>query len=714
MRLRLLAALVIVVSVPALADEGMWLPSQMPELAASLRAAGYHGNPADLADLTRAPMNAVVQVGGAAGSFVSPDGLILTNHHVAYGVIQYNSSAERNLLADGFIAVDRKAELPASPDFRVRVTTGFERVTEQVLADARGKTGRAYADAVEAAEKRLVAACEKAGDVRCSVADMYYGTDFYLIRQLELRDVRLVYAPPGSIASYGGEIDNFVWPRHAGDFTLLRAYVGKDGKPAAYSADNVPYAPPGHFQVSTRAIAEGDYAMLAGYPGVTFRHRSASEVANMVDWELPSRVALYGAMIDTIVKATADDDKAAVMYASQLASLRNGRKRARGELEGLVRSDAKAGRAAEQAAMLAWLTEDGKDVADTADIDAVEAVLDDARAQRQHDQLFAQIRYQPQLLRAALTLQRRALEHRKPDAERERGWQDRDEPLLRGQLEQVQRRYQPGVEKALLAELLRRYRALPADQQAAEIRAAFGASEAETARKLDAIYGATRLGDEKQRLGWLDADALATADDPLLKAAALLLPRVLADEDRRKTQSGDLLRLRPAAMRAWIGWAGSQGRPTYPDANGTLRIAYGHVISLDPRDAVHYAPLTTVAGVVEKHTGEAPFNAPRPLLDAIAKGDFGATRDPVLETQTVNFLTNLDSTGGNSGSPVLDADGKLIGLHFDSNWEAVSASWKFDPRYKRGIHVDLRYMRWLMGHVYPAPHLLREMGVPEA
>ena len=158
--------------------------------------------------------------------------------------------------------------------------------------------------------------------------------------------------------------------------------------------------------------------------------------------------------------------------------------------------------------------------------------------------------------------------------------------------------------------------------------------------------------------------------------------------------------------------ARSEGRAVYPDANSTLRVSYGRIESLQPRDAVRWAPLTTVEGIVEKHTGVAPFDAPAPLLEAIARRDFGATADPVLGTQTVNFLTNLDTTGGNSGSPVMDARGRLVGLNFDSNWEAVSASWKFDPRYKRAIHVDARYMRWIMARVYPAPRLLQEMGLP--
>jgi hypothetical protein len=278
----------------------------------------------------------------------------------------------------------------------------------------------------------------------------------------------------------------------------------------------------------------------------------------------------------------------------------------------------------------------------------------------------------------------------------------------------VQRRYDATVEKALLAELLRRYRALPEEQRIVEVDAVFGKDEVQAKATLETLYAGTKLGAEDERLRWMSADApaLGNSDDPLLKAAATLMPAVLRAEDTDKQRQGELMRLRPAYMRALIAYRKSQGRAVYPDANSTLRVSYGKVSPMSPRDGVDYVPVTTVQGILEKHTGKVPFDAPQALRDAIAKGDFGSTADPSLKTQTVDFLTNLDTTGGNSGSPVLDAHGKLIGLNFDSNWEAVSASWMYDPRYKRAIHVDLRYLRWLLAKVYPAPHLLEEMNLP--
>jgi hypothetical protein len=712
---RVLTAALAAALLPAAAhaDEGMWMPSQLPEIAPQLAAAGFRGDPADLADLGRAPMAAMASLGNCTASFVSPEGLVVTNHHCAFGAIQLNSTPQNNLIANGFNAATRAQEVSAGPSARVFVTVGFDRVTDRILADARGKTGRAYYDAVDAAKKAVIAECEREAGLRCAVADMYAGSDFYRIRQLELKDIRLVYAPPEAIGNYGDEVDNFMWPRHSGDFAFYRAYVGKDGKPAAYAPDNVPYKPAAYLEISTDPLAEGDFVMLAGYPGVTYRHRSAAEFAEQVDAVLPQRVDLYAAVIATIERAAAGDAEAGVRYAAQLASLKNNLKRAQGELDGLRRSDAVRVRRDDEAAMLAWVGRQPQGDAMRADIAAAQAAIAAGHATRERDTLVAQMATQTQLLKSALQLQRLARERAKPDEQRESGYQQRDEAQIAASLKQVQKRYDAKVERALLGELLARYRKLPAAQRIAEFDDVFGRDDAGAAAALERLYATTRLGDEVARMAlFAPSAAPGASSDPLLRAAAQLLPAILRIEDADKARDGDLLRLRPAYLRALIAYRGSQHKAVYPDANGTLRVSYGRVSALSPRDGVRYAPLTTVQGIVEKHTGQAPFDAPQPLRDAIAKRDFGTTADPVLKTQTVDFLTNLDSTGGNSGSPVLDARGRLIGLNFDSNWEAVSASWMYDPRYKRAIHVDVRYLRWLLAKVYPAPQLLREMRLP--
>ncbi|HEY4091405.1 MAG TPA: S46 family peptidase [Luteibacter sp.] len=698
----------------AKADEGMWMPSQLPSIAKNLKAAGFRGEAADLADLTKAPLNAVVRVGGGTGSFVSADGLLVTNHHVAFGVIQYNSKPDRDLISNGYVAPDQAGELPANPDYRARVTVGFDKVTDRILVGAKGKTGRAYYDAIDVASKALVAECEKEAGIKCSVATMFYGRDFYLVKQLELRDIRLVYAPPRAIGNYGDETDNFMWPRHAGDFTVLRAYVGPDGKPADYSPDNKPYHPPSHLQIATDGVAEGDFVMLAGYPGTTYRHRTAAEFADQVEWRLPTSVAVLKALQDVIEAQGASDKDAAIRYASQLQSLKNGIKRFSGELEGLERSDAVSVRRDDEAAMLAWLATQPEAKTLKPQIDQAMALIAQGKDVRERDLLIGLLSSQTQLMRGALNVDRLAVERPKADAERETGYQKRDEELIQSQLKQIQRRYDPKVEKALITSLLTRYQKLPAAQHVAEVDKVFGTTPAALAKSLDAIYGGTKFGDEAER-NRLFAAAPADVEkstDALMVAARTLRPALLRMEDEKKGRDGDLLRLRPAYMQALIGFREKQGKAVYPDANSTLRVSYGKVTPLVARDAVTYAPLTTVQGIVEKNTGKVPFDAPKPLLDAIKKGDFTGYADPKTGAMPVDFLSNLDTTGGNSGSPVLNAKGELVGLNFDSNWEAVSASWMYDPRYKRAIHVDMRYMRWLMDKVYPSPALLKELGVP--
>ncbi|WP_448100898.1 S46 family peptidase [Luteibacter jiangsuensis] len=696
------------------ADEGMWLPSQLPGIAKNLKSAGFRGDPTDLADLTRAPLNAVVRIGGGTGSFVSDEGLVVTNHHVAFGVIQYNSKPGRDLIANGYVAADRAGELPANPDYRLRVTVGFDKVTDRILAAARGKTGRAYFDAVDAASKALVAECEGEKGYKCSVATMFYGRDFYLVKQLELRDIRLVYAPPRAIGNYGDEIDNFMWPRHAGDFTILRAYVGPNGEPADYSPDNKPYRPPSHLKLATDGVAEGDFVMLAGYPGITYRHRTAAEFADQVEWRLPTSVAVLKALQDVIEARGKDDKEAGIRYAAQLQSLKNGIKRFSGELEGLQRSDAVAVRRDDEAAMLAWLANQPEGKALRPDIEAVMALIARGKDVRERDLLVGLLSTQTQLLKGALAVDRLSIERPKPDAQRETGYQKRDEELIRSQLKQIQRRYDPAVEKALVTSMMLRYQQLPGAARLPEVDEVFGRTPAELATALDRIYAGTGFGAEAERTRLFEASPAeaAASKDPLLVAARALRPALLRIEDERKSREGDLLRLRPAYMQALIAYREKQGKAVYPDANSTLRVSYGKVTPLAARDAVTYAPLTTVAGIVEKNTGKEPFDAPKPLLDAIRKGDFAGYADPKTGAMPVDFLSNLDTTGGNSGSPVLNAKGELVGLNFDSNWEAVSASWMYDPRYKRAIHVDMRYMRWLIDKVYPSPALLRELGVP--
>lgn len=699
------------------AEEGMWQPAQLPDLEVQLKARGLDLEPEDLAQLTEYPLGAIVGFGFCTASFVSPDGLVVTNHHCAYGAIQYNSTPERNLLADGFLAATHKDELPADPTMRIFVTESIEDVTARITEGLDDNVaGAERHQAIDRASKAVVAECEATPGYRCDVYVFHQGLSFQLVRQLEVRDVRLVYAPASAIGKFGGDIDNWMWPRHTGDFAFLRAYVGPDGKPAAYSVDNVPYKPRHHLKVQPQGVAADDFVMVAGYPGRTNRYRLAEEVRDAIEWQYPTTIDLYQRYVD-IVENHPDAD-ARLKYASSLASWNNTLKNFGGQIEGLRRADAVAVKTRGESELDSWLERDGRAGARLkAGIDSLRAELATARATRERDLLVRQFSGL-MMVRAAYTVERLAMERGKPDAEREYGFQTRDEARLEGFLRMIDRRFDPAVEVKLGTELLVRYAALPADQRIAELDAWLdGATSAEAiSAKLTAMYAATGLTDQDTRLQWFaaDLDRIKASDDALLRFTGALMPAWLRTEAQDKQASGNAFLYRPQYMQAMIDFNRSKGRPIYPDANNSLRVSYGTVTGYAPRDGVQYLPFTTLEGLAAKHTGEDPFDATQRQLDAIAARKHGRYADATLGSVPVNFLADLDITGGNSGSPTLNGNGELIGLAFDGNIESVSASWLFEPAITRSIHVDVRYMLWVMDVVDGAGHLLREMGLPSA
>jgi len=716
------ALAVALLSTIASADEGMWEPRQMPELADQLKARGLEMDPAALSDLAAKPLDAVISLGGCTASFVSPKGLVVTNHHCAYGSIQYNSTPERDLLTDGFVAKDFAGELPADPNARIYVTQDIRDVTDQITGDlAPGMDGKARFDAIDARRKALVAQCEAPGGLRCNVYSFHGGLRYSLIRQLEIRDVRLVYAPPEAIGKFGGDEDNFEWPRHTGDWSFLRAYVGKDGKPAAYSKDNVPYQPKSWLTVSQDELKAGDYVMVTGYPGSTNRYRLADEVNDAIAWEYPMLVDYLKDYLATIDRTTQGDKAAALKYASTVAGLNNAMKLFQGQLDGFAKMDDPVGaKRAREDALKAWLAgrgEAGK--AQAAAVHSLEKELAAARATRERDQWFNGA-VGGGLAGVAVQLYRNAIEQAKPDAERETGFQDRDAPRMEGRLKSMDKRYDARVDKAIMALRLQRYASqVPAGQRVPELDAWLGIGANDKTipgldAKLDALYAGSQLGDEAARLKWWKADkaAIDASDDAALQFAAKVMPAILRLEDEGEARAGRIQALRPQYMQAMIDFNASQGRPVYPDANSSLRITFGTVRGYSPRDGEQMTPFTTLAGIVAKTTGKAPFISPQSELDAIAQGKGTQYRMESLGDVPVNFLSDVDTTGGNSGSPTLNAKGELVGLLFDGNYESLSADWIFNPDLTRSIHVDARYMRWTMDEVDHAERLLEEMGLP--
>ena len=718
MRLRLLSVSVLaaMAAVPAaLAGEGMWVPQQLPQIAGPLAKAGLKLAPEQLADLTGDPMGAVVALGGCTASFVSPNGLVATNHHCAYGAIQLNSTPENNLIRNGFNAPTTADELSAGPNARVFVLDSITDVTGQARAaiaaagdDALGRTR-----ALEALEKQLIAACEADAGFRCRLYSFSGGNSYRLFRNMEIRDVRLAYAPPGSVGKFGGDVDNWMWPRHTGDFAFYRAYVGKDGKPAAYSPDNVPFKPRHWLKFADQPLGEGDFVMVAGYPGSTNRYALAAEFDNAAQWSYPAIAGHFNNQIALVEAAGKLDPQVQVRYASSMAGWNNTAKNYQGQLSGFKRIDAAGQKRAEEAAVLAWLK--GQGARGQAALDAharLLALLEQSQATRERDLALGMFN-NTAMLGTASQLYRLAIERAKPDAERESGYQQRDLPAIEGGLRQLERRYVASMDRQLQAYWLDQYLKLPAAQRVAAIDAWLGGNDAAAVKRaLDRLAG-TALGSTDERLKWLSADraAFEASTDPAIQYAVAVMPTLLKLEQERKTRAGENLAARPVYLQAVADYKNSQGEFVYPDANLSLRITFGNVTGYVPRDGVKYTPFTTLEGVVAKETGADPFDSPQALLDAVAAGRHGGLADARLGSVPVNFLSDLDITGGNSGSPVLDAHGRLVGLAFDGIWESVASNWVFDPVMTRMISVDQRYMRWIMQEVMPAPQLLKELGV---
>lgn len=699
---------------PAYAGEGMWVPQQLPEISASLKKAGLKLDPKQLADLTGDPLGAVVSLGGCTASFVSKQGLVATNHHCAYGAIQLNSTPENNLMQSGFNAATPAEEITAGPNARIYVLESIDDVTEQVRAAiAAAPDALARTEALDAIEKRLVADCEAGGGYRCRLYSFAGGNTYRLFKNLEIRDVRLAYAPPGSVGNYGGEIDNWMWPRHTGDFAFYRAYVGKNGKPAAFSADNVPYQPKHWLRFADQPLRAGDFVMVAGYPGRTSRYALTSEFKDTAEWTYPAISRHYKALTALVEAEGRKNPDIAVKYASTMRGWENVLKNYDSQLAGFERTRAAATKQAQETAVLEWLAKQGADgEAAIAAHAKLEALNDAERATRDRDLVVGQFG-NTGLVSTATRLYRLAIEREKPDAEREQGYQQRDLPTIEGGLQQMERRYVPAMDRELQRYWLQQYVQLPEAQRIEAIDKWLGGSDAKAIdRALDRL-AKSALVESEARMKWLSADRAAFEDskDPAIRYAVAVMPTLLELEKQRKTRAGESLAARPLYLQALADYKASRGEFVYPDANSSLRITFGNVKPYTKLDGTPQQPFTLLEQVAAKHTGEEPFDAPQALLDAVEAKRYGGLSDKRLGTVPVNFLSDLDITGGNSGSPVLDARGRLVGLAFDGNWESVSSNWVFDPVMTRMISVDQRYMRWIMQEVYPAPQLLDEMGV---
>ena len=715
------AALTIAAALAAsslLAGEGMWMPQQVRELAPELVRMGLKLDPRKLADLTGDPMGAIVSLGGCSASFVSPQGLVVTNHHCVYSYLQYNSTPQKDLIENGFLAKALAEEIPAAPDARVWVTTSIEDVTARVLP----KPAEKLSDLdrykrVERRRKELVRDCEKEGGVRCTVPSFFEGSKFWRVKQLEIRDVRLVYAPPRGIGNYGGEVDNWMWPRHTGDFGFLRAYVAPDGKPADFAKENVPYRPKHFLKVSTADVDPGDFMMVIGYPGRTFRYKLAGEVKEAEEFDLPTSIRFRRELIRILEDAGKANRDVSIRNAARLRSLLNYLKKHQGTIEAFEKGNLIERRKAEEKELTALVANDPaarhrheEALAEIARLDAREWRT------RERDAVLEWLYSASPMLSQANTLWRLAGERPKDDMDRAVSFQERDWKRLRAAVSRAQRTIEPGSDRAGLEFFLLEAAKLPKDQRIAAVDEALGATgekntPAAVEKLLDRLYGSTKIADAKERLAMFDESRaqLEARNDAMLGFAAALR-RTMDEKQKRDDEiAGAMMRLRPGYVALLQKLR--KGR-VYPDANSTLRVSFAQVEGYSPRDSVRYAAQTTLSGIVEKETGKDPFDPPALLLAASRGKKLGPYVDPELGDVPVDFLSTGDITNGSSGSATLNASGELAGLAFDGNYEAMGSDYLVNPKVQRAIHVGTRYMLWVMDAIDGAHNLMREMGLP--
>lgn len=691
---------------------GLWLPAQVSGEAQTLRNLGLEIDPKELSDPLSGVLGAVVNIGGCSASFVSPDGLIATNHHCAVSALQYNSTPGENLLRDGFVAAAPSAERWSGPTGRVFVTRSLTEVSDKlraVLASVNDDLQRQRA--LERFEKETLAACEKdRPGLRCELKSFYGGLHYYLIEKLELKDVRLVYAPPAGIGNFGGEVDNWRWPRHTGDFALFRGYVGKDQRPVDHAADNVAYKPPHHLELAEEPLGEGDLVIVAGYPGRTSMLAVAKEVENTVTFTYPRRLRMFDAYLAVIDQLSEGDADVKIKATSWHSRFSNYRTKHRGELEGFERGQLLQRKQSEEQALRQFIAADAKRQAEYGSaLDAIEAAIAARDVSREADVALQAEILLPRVMWAASLIVRMAEERAKPDAERDPSYQQRKVPDLRDELDALEKRYHPTLDQAFLALALDRIaKTAPAEQTPALTLVAGKNPTPDSIQKAVAkLYAGTQLTDAKRRRDLFDratSAELARSSDPMLRLAVQLRPLLRAIEERHDRFVGKMLLEEPRYMAALLAQRGGR---VAPDANGTLRLSYGVVRR--PADGNGRA-FTRLSEVVQKHTGKEPFDAPPALVEAVEAKRFGPYLDPELGDVPVDFLTDLQITNGNSGSATLDAAGRLTGLAFDGTYESVASDWVFLPT-TRSIHVDVRYLLWTLDAVSRAEWILRELGV---
>ena len=712
----LMLSLIALTALSARADEGMWLLQLMKQQNSidlmkkqglKLEAdALYNPNGVSLKDAVG------IFGGGCTGEIISPEGLILTNHHCGYGAIQQHSSVEHDYLTDGFWAMTREQEIP-TPGLKFRFVHRIVDITD--LVNERIKAGKvSETDAMTNGFLRNIANEEleksdlkgKPG-ISAQALPFYAGNKYYLFYYKVYSDVRMVAAPPSSVGKFGGETDNWMWPRHTGDFSMFRIYADANGEPAKYSPSNVPLKTPKYLPISLKGVEENDYAMVMGFPGSTSRYLTQSEVKQRMEADNQSKIDMRTIYLNVLREWMAQSDKIRIQYASKFAGSSNYWKNSIGMNKAIIDNDVLGAKAEIERRYAEWTK--GKPEYEGV-VEKIDAIVEQQKEARRQCLYIVEGLFSPINLcssRAGATL-KQALQE-KNDSLLEVG-----KKQLEQEFEQIHNKdYDHEVERAVAKAMLP---ALPQYVDAANLPAFYQTID----KKFKGNY-------EAYVDNWFDNSILATREnlDKFLKKPSLKVlesdPSILFRNEVYTALEGaqggmaeagkDL----PLLHKAYIRGLGEmkQPVPSYPDANFTLRLTYGTVKPYSPKDGVHYKYFTTTDGILEKENPEDPeFVVPAKLKELILKKDFGryAMADG---TMPVCFLTTNDITGGNSGSPVINGEGQLIGAAFDGNWESLSGDINFDSALQRCIVVDIRYVLFILDKLGNCQHLINEMTIVE-
>lgn len=699
---------------PMKADEGMWLPMLVKRLNyVDMQKQGLQLTPEEIYSVNNSSLkDAIVRLGRGfcTGEIISDQGLMLTNHHCGFGVIQEQSTEENNYLDDGFWAMKKSEELPAG--FSVSFLIRMEDVSETINAELNEEMSLA-----ERTQKirKLSDSLEKlaVGETHyeAQVKSFYNGNEFYLFVYETFQDVRLVGAPPSSVGKFGGDTDNWMWPRHTGDFTLFRVYADKDNKPAEYSEDNVPYTPKHSLPISMKGVEEGDFSMIFGYPGSTDRYLTSAGIEYELEVRQPSYVKLRREVLDIYEKEMAESDKVRLQYASKHASISNYWKYFKGQQAGLKRLKVYDKKKAKEDQLAEWIA------ADEERQELYEGVLEGFEKGYNNLREVNKVRIYlgESIFRIEAVPFSRQFSDLKKLLEADEVDQEKvDETVakLKAMSKEHFKDYSKVIDKQVFAAMVRAYyKDIPKDKQPEEFRSLVEKYKGDYKKMADKYYDKTIFASESEVMDFLENPKAKTIEkDPIYNLMKVVLNYYLENINPVIQEETEGLarseRLFVKGLRAM-----DKDKTYAPDANSTMRFTYGQVKAYEPRDGVSYHYYTTAQGILEKEDPtDHEFIVPEKLKDLILNKNYGQYANDEGEL-VVNFITNNDITGGNSGSPMINGNGELIGTAFDGNWEAMSGDIAFEDELQRTIGVDIRYTLFIIDKYAGASHLVEEMNL---